>query len=120
MRRCEEVLAYAKDYGGVVTLLWHQVSMAAPKRWGEFYRVLVERAIEDGAWVTNINDLLLFSRCRRTIGLSLIFSEGNYSLKIKDYEETKLSLSFRIYSCSDDKEDDNYVEVKCTSGCLEI
>ncbi|QSZ67924.1 hypothetical protein RJ40_10670 [Methanofollis aquaemaris] len=51
MRRCEEVLTYAKQYGGVVTLLWHHVSMAAPKRWGEFYRVLVGKAIVDGAWV---------------------------------------------------------------------
>ncbi|MDD4255678.1 MAG: polysaccharide deacetylase family protein [Methanofollis sp.] len=64
MRRCEEVLAYAKQYGGVVTLLWHQVSMAAPKNWGGFYQALVERAVADGAWVAPVKEAVRWFTAR--------------------------------------------------------
>ena len=71
MRRCEEVLAYAKQYGGVVTLLWHHVSLAAPKKWGGFYRALVERAIEDGAWVAMVEDILQWNTLRRDLRMGI-------------------------------------------------
>lgn len=64
MRRCEEVLVYAKRYGGVVTLLWHQVSLAAPKKWGDLYRRLVERAVADGAWVAPAKEAARWSAVR--------------------------------------------------------
>lgn len=69
MHRCEEVLAYAKRYGGVVTVLWHQVSLAAPKKWGDLYRRLVERAVADGAWVAPVEDIVKWFEVRRNIRL---------------------------------------------------
>ncbi len=77
MRRCEEVLAYAKQYGGVVTLLWHQVSMAAPKKWGGFYRALVERAVEDGAWVAPVEDVVRWFEVRRNALLKYTLTEDS-------------------------------------------
>lgn len=87
MRRCEEVLAYARQYGGVVTLLWHQVSLAAPKKWSGFYQALVERAVADGAWVVPVEDVLRWFERRRSALPNYTWNEGSLFTCIDNVEE---------------------------------
>lgn len=82
MRRCEEVLAYAKQYGGVVTLLWHQVSMAAPKGWGDYYKALVEKVVADGAWVAPVEEVMRWYEIRRKIVLHLALYEKEFFIQL--------------------------------------
>ncbi|HOO54320.1 MAG TPA: hypothetical protein PLX30_08785 [Methanothrix sp.] len=73
---CGKIFNYARTYGGVVTLLWHQTSLAEPHNWGGLYRYLVKNALEDGAWVTKAVDIVDWFRIRRDVQL-------NYSKKGK-------------------------------------
>ncbi|QYZ79893.1 hypothetical protein E2N92_10890 [Methanofollis formosanus] len=97
MERCDEVLAYAKQYGGVVTLLWHQVSMAAPKKWGEFYRVLVERAIADEVWVASVEDVTRWFERRRKITLYFDIRENGFVIQLNGAEEGSDMANLKIF-----------------------
>jgi len=79
-KRCDEIFDSAKKYGGVVTLLWHQISLAAPHNWGDFYRYLVEKGLKEGAWVTRAIDVVDWFKMRRDVKLEYL-REGN-KLKI--------------------------------------
>jgi len=70
MEICDTIFNYARKYGGVVTLLWHQTSLAEPHNWGELYGDLVKSALEDGAWVTKAVDIVDWFRVRRDVQLS--------------------------------------------------
>jgi hypothetical protein len=65
--RCSEILTWAQRFGGVVTLLWHHESLAPPRRWGEFFRILVDQARAQGAWVSRAQDAVAWFRMRRDV-----------------------------------------------------
>ena len=82
MERCDEVLMYARKFGGVITLLWHQVSLAPPKKWGEFYRALIEQVIVDGAWVISIKEAIQWFSARSDAVLHIDHVPGGIRIRI--------------------------------------
>ncbi|MDQ7095572.1 hypothetical protein REC12_18445 [Desulfosporosinus sp. PR] len=65
------VLAWAKRFGGAVSLLWHNQSFTAPRFWGEVYERLIKRGQEDGAWIAVPRDILSWFTCRRECRIGL-------------------------------------------------
>jgi hypothetical protein len=85
-KRCDEIFDYVKKYGGVVTLLWHQVSLASPHDWGDFYRYLVEKGSKEGAWVTRAVDVVDWFKMRRSVKLSYMREGNKLKIRLKGLE----------------------------------
>jgi len=75
-RRCDKIAAYAREYGGVVTVLWHPETIAPPRKWISLFRHLVSEAMESKAWVTRATDAVEWFRMRREARLTCV-REGN-------------------------------------------
>lgn len=129
-KRCDEIFDYAKKYGGVVTLLWHQVSLAAPHKWGNFYRYLVEKGLKEGAWVTRAIDVVDWFKIRRNVRLSYMKERNKLDIWIKGLEirEGIPKMRLRIHveperikeisgKCI---EGDGYVDVMCDRERIEV
>lgn len=67
---CENIFAFARSFGGVVTLLWHYESITPPRDWSGLYYVLVTKAKEDGAWITNAGNAVGWFRKRRQVRIT--------------------------------------------------
>ncbi|ABS56254.1 hypothetical protein Mboo_1737 [Methanoregula boonei 6A8] len=64
---CDRIFAYARTYGGAVTVLWHYENLMPPKGWSGFYADMVRQAKVDGAWVTTAGEVAKWFRKRREI-----------------------------------------------------
>ena len=58
----QAVLEQARKKRAVVTVLWHNSSYATPRLWGDLYRRIIEKALEDKAAVVRAVDLLALYR----------------------------------------------------------
>lgn len=131
MERCTEIFQYAQKYGGAITILWHQVSIAAPKRWGKFYRVLIKMALCENAWVTHASQVCEWYRMRRNIH---IYIKRNDQLGVTIEivgNETNTSLpGLRLRVFTDSKKVKNpeceysqsseYLDIFCRKQIMEI
>jgi hypothetical protein len=129
-KRCDEIFGYAKRYGGVVTLLWHQVSLAAPHNWADFYRYLVEKGLKEGAWVTRAVDIVDWFKMRRNVKLSYIKGGNKLEIRLRglEFRENIPEMRLRIHveperikeisgKCI---EGDGYVDVMCDRERIEV
>lgn len=64
---CLTVLDTAERFGGVVTVLWHDRSLAPERLWGEFYVRLVQDLRSRGAWFGTASQVVRWFRHRRSI-----------------------------------------------------
>ena len=129
-KRCDEIFGYAKKYGGVITLLWHQVSLAAPHNWGEFYRYLVEKGLKEGAWVTRAIDVVDWFKMRRDVRLSYIKEGNELDIWIKglEFRENIPEMRLRIHVEPERIKEINgeyamgegYVDVRCDREKIEV
>lgn len=67
-RRCQEIVAHARRFGGTVVINWHDRSLAPERLWGRSYKDLLD-AIEAGnrAWFATAGDAVDWFRWRRSI-----------------------------------------------------
>lgn len=76
-KKATPVLAWAKRFGGAVSLLWHNQSFTAPRFWGEVYERLIAQGKTDGAWIAVPRDVLRWFNVRRKCEVDLS-SEGTH------------------------------------------
>jgi hypothetical protein len=81
-RRCDEIVAYSRKYGGVVTILWHQESIALPRRWISFFRYLVRETVQSQAWVTRAIDAVEWFKIRREVRLTCVREENIVTIRV--------------------------------------
>lgn len=67
----QPILASARRFGGMVSLLWHNQSFTAPRFWGDVYVRLIQQAQKEGAWIAIPRDILGWFYLRRQSRLSL-------------------------------------------------
>ncbi|HEY6361451.1 MAG TPA: hypothetical protein VIX63_10120, partial [Vicinamibacterales bacterium] len=67
-RRCAEIVAHARRFGGTVVINWHDRSLAPERLWGRSYQNLLE-TIETGnrAWFATAGEAVDWFRWRRSI-----------------------------------------------------
>jgi hypothetical protein len=95
--RCEKVINQCRDASGLVTILWHMRSLAPERLWGGFYKKLLERFRQDGAWVGTAGQTAEWFRRRREItllhqinpdGEPVLRIDGNeaFPVTVREYE----------------------------------
>lgn len=66
-RRCQELVANAERFGGVVTVLWHDRSHGPERFWGDFYMTLVRTLQSSAAWFGTAAQIVGWFRKRRDV-----------------------------------------------------
>ena len=84
--RCDEIFDFANEFGGVITLLWHQMSLAVPHDWGNFYRYLVRKASKEGAWVTRAVDVVKWFEVRRNVRLDCTEKDNKLRIRLDGFK----------------------------------
>ena len=63
--RVNRIIAQAVEFGGVVTVNWHDRSIAPERCWDDFYAVLVRELKNQGAWFATAEQVVAWFRKRR-------------------------------------------------------
>ncbi|MDD5144296.1 hypothetical protein [Methanoregula sp.] len=93
---CARIFEFAKKYGGEVTLLWHYESIAPPRDWSEFYRMLVERARADDAWLTTAEKVVTWFRTRRQMEVVCTYDGDVLVAEVKGSAIPDAGPNFRL------------------------
>ncbi|HPC73134.1 MAG TPA: hypothetical protein P5551_04975 [Syntrophales bacterium] len=64
---CDSLMENSRRFGGALTLLWHDRSMAPERLWGDFYRDLLGKFEADGAWIGPAGKAVQWFRKRRSV-----------------------------------------------------
>jgi hypothetical protein len=93
------IFAYARKFGGAVTMLWHYENITPPRDWSGLYRDLVSRATTEGAWVTTAGHVVEWFRSRRQVSISCTRENDTITIRTGgDLPEGSLpSLMLRIH-----------------------
>ena len=127
---CEDLFGYAKKYGGAITLLWHQISLAPPHSWGDFYRYLVEKSLKEEAWVTRAADVVDWFKVRRAVKLEYLRDGKKLEILLKglEFREDIPKMRLRIHVDYESIKEiegeyltgDGYVDVRCDRGRIGV
>ena len=66
-KRCKDLIANAGEFGGVLTVLWHDRSHGPERFWGDFYIRLVEVLKSSDAWFATAAQAVSWFRKRREV-----------------------------------------------------
>lgn len=64
--RLSRIVSDAAQYGGCVTVNWHDRSLAPERQWGNCYRQLIEDLKRQGAWFATVSQAASWFRKRRS------------------------------------------------------
>jgi hypothetical protein len=81
---CSQIIQHANRYGGVVTLLWHQHRLSPPRNWDSLYRILIEKGLNDNAWISKAVDIVDWFILRRNIQLEHFQENKTILIKLKN------------------------------------
>jgi hypothetical protein len=70
----DPILNNAIRHGGVLTINWHDRSIAPERLWGDFYELLLAKMTAAGAWFSTASQAVSWFRARR----SVVFDEGEH------------------------------------------
>ena len=129
-KRCDAIFSYAKRYGGVVTILWHQVSLVAPHEWGDCYRYLVGRGLEEEAWAASAGDIVDWFNTRRNVRLGCIRERKKLEIWLQglEFHENIPEMRLRVHIDPERIEAVNgeyltgagYVDVRCDRERIKV
>jgi hypothetical protein len=89
-----------EHFGGVLTINWHDRSIAPERLWGDFYSELVGELKMRGAWLPNSAQAVAWFRNRRAARLESIQLEPGV-IKVRgrtDGVETLPGLKIRVFT----------------------
>ena len=66
-RIVDAIIDNAVRFGGVVTINWHDRSIAPERLWGEFYLRMIHKLKNKGAWFATASDAVSWFRMRRSV-----------------------------------------------------
>jgi len=69
-QHCEAIFAHARCHGGVITLLWHDRSLAPERLWDDIYLKLLEKLQNDRVRFGSAQAIAAWFRARRAIRFS--------------------------------------------------
>ena len=74
--RCEGLMENSRRYGGALTLLWHDRSLAPERLWGDFYMDLLGKLKGDGAWIGPAGRVVQWFQKRRNVDIEWVKTAG--------------------------------------------
>jgi hypothetical protein len=75
--RCLPLLANALEYGGVITLSWHDRSLVPERLWGDFYRAFLEKVRDASPRFGTAAEIVAWFRRRRSLVFSSVRRSGD-------------------------------------------
>jgi len=96
---CGNVLEAADRGGGVVTVLWHERSLAPERLWDEFYLRLLQELRARGAWFGTASQVVQWFRQRRSVAFEdCSFTANTFQLRLKhEGNEAEPRLLLRVH-----------------------
>jgi hypothetical protein len=76
-QRCERIWQRVEKYGGVLTILWHDRSLAPERQWGEFYARLLETLRRKRTWFGTAHEVTCWFSRRRAVTMDDPTFEGS-------------------------------------------
>jgi peptidoglycan/xylan/chitin deacetylase (PgdA/CDA1 family) len=96
--RIKKILDTAKSFGGVITVLWHQISIGPPRLWKDVYEEIIKMALSHNAWLTKPIDIINWFQHRRSVEIkSVIYQNSNIIIKLNQLSEVSPLLQIRVY-----------------------
>src|SRR5262249_15709468 len=96
--RCKALIANARRFGGVLTLLWHDRSHGPERFWGEFYARLVQSLKTCETWFASAGQAVGWFPKRRQGRFERCSTVGQSCAQLRyDGEEIGPELKIRIY-----------------------
>jgi hypothetical protein len=90
LNRVNTIINHAVTLGGVVTVNWHDRSIAPERLWDEFYASLVDDLRRKGAWIVTASDTVRWFRQRRSAEFETV--DGGDGLQVRYAVEGKADL----------------------------
>lgn len=81
-RKIDEIIDCVVRGGGVLTINWHDRSIAPERLWGEFYQTLLDNLKTRGVWFPTASAAVEWFRKRRAVGLEML-PAGSGRLRVK-------------------------------------
>lgn len=103
-KRCEPIIAHARNTGGVLTVLWHDRSPGPERFWGDFYASLVQKLKSLNVWFGTGGQVVAWFQKRRDVAFERV-GAGDGKLRIKGCgcgEGVTPALKVRIHSITGD------------------
>jgi hypothetical protein len=97
---CTKLVDAALQFGGVLTVNWHDRSLEPDRLWGDFYNWLLQEFRTHNAWVGSAYQVVEWFRCRRSVTFGVTgFSNNRFCIEInskKPVAEPHMVLRFHI------------------------
>jgi peptidoglycan/xylan/chitin deacetylase (PgdA/CDA1 family) len=97
---CTQLVHAALQFGGVLTVNWHDRSLEPDRLWGDFYTWLLQELRRHNAWVGSAYQVVEWFRCRRSITFGETgLTNNRFSIEInskKPVIEPHMVLRFHI------------------------
>ena len=87
----------AIQFGGILTINWHDRSLAPERLWGESYRELIEELRSRGAWFATAGQATSWFRKRRSAEFETDFTAVVRAKVAGDHDESLPGLRLRVY-----------------------
>ncbi len=96
-KRCRALIDNASEFGGVLTLIWHDRSHAPERFWGDFYIKLVQELKSFGPWFATAGQVVGWFQKRRAVRFERTpDSTGVRAMSELETKEITSSLTLRI------------------------
>jgi hypothetical protein len=104
--RVDAIVANAVEFGGTVTINWHDRSIAPERSWGEFYLSLLEDLKSRGAWFSTASQAVTWFRRRRAVSFESVKRDFNaqYLQTSLDSGDDLPNLCLRTFNATEGSE----------------
>jgi len=113
-RLCKDVIRNSLLYGGVLTINWHQRSLAPERLWGGFYIKLLKEIQENKVCFATAKDVVKWFKKRRSLKFENVqINDDVLKVKLKGIKSDSLpSLMIRIhYPKNREPKNNDYIDV---------
>jgi hypothetical protein len=117
-RRVEQMIDDVTQFGGCITVNWHDRSIAPERLWGDFYAGLVTELKARGAWLATAGQAVAWFRKRRSAVFEDVSLEAG-TLRAKIGVETGDDLPGLLLRVHEGREQhqDALIEPACLASC---
>lgn len=98
-RRVGQIIDNAVEFGGSVTINWHDRSLSPERLWGDFYVEMIDTLRDREAWFPTASKAVSWFRKRRSVVFeTLPGNQGGLRVKVGEDENKELpGLRLRVY-----------------------
>jgi hypothetical protein len=94
-RRCQTMIDNASEFGGVLTILWHDRSHGPERFWGDFYKDLIHNLRLSGCWFASARQVVGWYQKRRDIEFDASGTTDGSDIRPR-YEGERIDPPLRI------------------------